>query len=92
MHSTGYEEREAKLHYAGGDYQVVVPGSYVTCAVTGEHIPLDELRYWSFTRQEAYVSCQVSYERELACNPGLRKLLDRTAQAEHSGFSRQATR
>src|SRR3546814_1775810 len=31
-------------------------GNHVTCAVTGETIPLGELRYWSAERQEAYRS------------------------------------
>jgi len=70
-------ECEARLRYKGGDYQVVVYGSYVICAVTGEQIALDDLRYWSLERQEPYVSCQASYERELKCNPTLREFLDR---------------
>jgi len=32
------------------------PGAYVRCAVTGVEIPLDELKYWSVERQEAYAS------------------------------------
>lgn len=80
MFSSGYDDgQEAKLHYEGGDYQIISAGSYVTCAVTGERIPLDELKYWNFKRQEAYASCQISYERELACNPELHKLLGRRA-------------
>ena len=45
---------EAKVQYLDGDYRVLVPGSFVRCAVTGKPIPLDELRYWSVERQEAY--------------------------------------
>ena len=41
---------EAKVRYLDGDYQVLMPGQYVTCAVTGEHIPLSRLRYWSLGR------------------------------------------
>ena len=47
---------EAKIEYLDGDFRVVAPGSYVRCAVTGEHIPLDELKYWSVDRQEAYAT------------------------------------
>ena len=47
---------EAKLQYLDGDFRVVAPGTYVTCAVTGERIPLDELKYWSVDRQEAYAT------------------------------------
>jgi hypothetical protein len=35
---------------------VVKPGAFVRCAVTGAEIPLDELKYWSVERQEAYAS------------------------------------
>lgn len=64
---------EAKLRYLDGDYQVLEPGSYVICAVTGEKIELDDLRYWSVARQEAYVNGLVSYQRELGANPELRQ-------------------
>jgi len=71
-----FGDEEAKLVYSGGEYDVVKSGSYVRCAVTGQKIPLNDLRYWSDTRQEAYAGCLISYERELACRPELRKLLD----------------
>ena len=71
-------EREAQLHYLSGDYEVLTHGTYVLCAITGEKIPLDELRYWSAPRQEAYASCEISYRRELECDPRLRKLLGTT--------------
>ncbi|MDR0252794.1 MAG: DUF2093 domain-containing protein [Brucellaceae bacterium] len=64
---------EAKLRYLDGDYQVLEPGSYVICAVTAEKIELDDLRYWSVARQEAYVNGLVSYQRELEANPELRQ-------------------
>lgn len=66
---------EAKLQYKGGDYVIEIPGTYVLCAVSREKIPLDDLRYWNVERQEAYASCQISYERELECNPHLRDVL-----------------
>lgn len=47
---------EAVVEYGDGTMRVVKPGSFVRCAVTGEAIPLDELRYWSAARQEAYAS------------------------------------
>ena len=57
---------EARLRYLDSDYQVVVPGSFVTCAVTGRRIPLSELRYWSVDRQEPYVDAAASLEREVS--------------------------
>ncbi|MGN6143275.1 MAG: DUF2093 domain-containing protein [Mesorhizobium sp.] len=64
--------REAGIRYLDGDFQVTSPGAFVRCAVTGESIPLDELRYWSVARQEPYVSAAVSLDREIAMNPDLR--------------------
>ena len=44
----------ATLHYGDGEYAVLKPGRYVVCAVTGQKIPLEQLRYWSAELQEAY--------------------------------------
>jgi hypothetical protein len=65
--------REARVRYLDGDFQVLSPGSFVRCAVTGDPSPLDDLKYWSVARQEAYVSAAVSLARELEQNPDLRK-------------------
>lgn len=54
---------EAELRYLDGDYRIVRPGSYVRCAVTGQPIPLDELKYWSVERQEAYSGPDVVLRR-----------------------------
>ena len=55
----------AKLKYREADFSVIVPGSHVVCAETGEAIPLDELKYWSFERQEAYIDAEASMKAEL---------------------------
>ena len=47
---------EAQVQYLDGDFRVARPGLYVLCGVTGAAIALDELRYWSVERQEAYAS------------------------------------
>ncbi|WP_377292950.1 DUF2093 domain-containing protein [Rhizobium sp. SG2393] len=56
--------REAKIRYLDGDYQVLLAGSHVICAITGKQVPVDELRYWSVARQEAYVDAAASLEAE----------------------------
>jgi len=56
---------EAKIRYLDADFQVISPGAYVTCAVTGEAIPLDELKYWSIAKQEAYADAASSLKRQL---------------------------
>ena len=45
---------EAQLQFLDGDFRVVRPGSFVLCAVTGDKIAVEDLRYWSVDRQEAY--------------------------------------
>jgi hypothetical protein len=59
------QTNEAKLRYLDGELQVLSPGSFVRCAVTGHHIPLEELRYWSVELQEPYASAEVSLQRYL---------------------------
>jgi len=57
------ETGQARLHYLDGDYEVLSPGTYVACAVSGEHIPLDALRYWSVDLQEAYATPEIATKR-----------------------------
>jgi hypothetical protein len=57
------DKGEARLHYLDGEYEVIVPGGYVVCAVTGTQIPLDALRYWSVDLQEAYANPDVATAR-----------------------------
>jgi hypothetical protein len=52
--------RPARLHYMAGTFRVLSAGDHVICAITGRRIPLDELRYWSVARQEAYASVEAS--------------------------------
>ena len=56
--------REARLHYMPGTFRMLSAGDHVLCAVTRQPIPLDELRYWSVARQEAYASAEISVEAE----------------------------
>lgn len=60
----GSGSREAKLRYLDGDFQILVPGGYVVCAITGKHIPIDELKYWSVDRQQPYADAAASLEAE----------------------------
>jgi hypothetical protein len=54
---------EAVIQYLDSNIRVVRPGSYVRCAVTGQPIPLDQLKYWSVERQEAYASPDAVLDR-----------------------------
>lgn len=52
--------RPARLHYMANQYRVLSSGDHVICAVTGEKIPLESLRYWSVARQEPYASADIA--------------------------------
>jgi hypothetical protein len=56
-------ENAATLLYGPNGFRVIRPGHFVLCAVTGEPIPLEELRYWSVDRQEAYASPEIAARR-----------------------------
>ena len=55
-------DRPARLHYMANGFRVLTPRDHVTCAVSGERVPLEELRYWSVAKQEAYASAQIASE------------------------------
>ncbi|MEJ7927236.1 DUF2093 domain-containing protein [Sphingobium sp. AN641] len=44
----------AVLHYDTPHFEVVRPGQFVLCAISGERIDLNDLKYWSGEFQEAY--------------------------------------
>ena len=56
--------RAARLRYLANGFRVLVPGDHVVCAVSGEQIPLDHLRYWSVERQEPYASAEIATAAE----------------------------
>ncbi|MCP3730935.1 DUF2093 domain-containing protein [Sphingomonas sp. MG17] len=57
--------RPAKLHYMANGFRVLVSGDHVVCAVSGEKIALDALRYWSVARQEPYASAELATKAAL---------------------------
>ena len=58
--------RAARLHYMAGTFRMLSDGDHVLCAVTGVQIPIEELRYWSVERQEAYDDSAASLAAEQA--------------------------
>ena len=41
-------------------FRVLAQGDHVLCAVSGERIMLEDLRYWSVAKQQAYASAAIS--------------------------------
>ncbi|PCI85092.1 MAG: hypothetical protein COB24_14145 [Hyphomicrobiales bacterium] len=62
------DQNEAKIHYNTPDYIIVEAGNYVLCAVTKQRILLENLKYWSVERQEAYSDGAAMMQREQEFN------------------------
>lgn len=54
-------QREAKLRYLDHDFEVVREGEFVRCAVTGDPIRHENLRYWSIEKQVPFKSARESF-------------------------------
>ena len=50
--------RPARLHYMANGFRVLAPGDHVVCAVSGDRIPLEDLRYWSVAAQQPYSTAE----------------------------------
>lgn len=56
--------RPARLHYLANSFRVLAAGDHVVCALSGQRIALDDLRYWSVARQEPYAAAELSDQAE----------------------------
>jgi hypothetical protein len=63
---------EAKVLYGDNEITILKQGTHVLCAVTGERIPLDALRYWNVDLQEAYRGPAEATQRWKQVNGGER--------------------
>jgi hypothetical protein len=72
QHERDFSGRPAVLEFLDGEFQVITPGTYVVCAVTGTKIPLEALRYWSVDLQEPYAGPGAALKRfqEKGFTPG----------------------
>ncbi len=58
--------RAARLHYMPNGFRILVHGDHVVCAVSGEAVPLEQLRYWSVRKQEPYATSEISTRAALS--------------------------
>ena len=56
---------EAELEYLDGEYRIRKPGAYVRCAVTGDPIALQSLRYWDVARQLPFRNAETAFAERL---------------------------
>ena len=57
------KKNKAKLKFNPNNFEIIEEGGYVICAVTGKHIPINELTYWNVDLQEAYFSFKEAQQR-----------------------------
>ena len=55
------KKKLAKIKYLPNNFQILDPGDYVECAVSGKKIYLNDLTYWNVELQEAYFSYKEAY-------------------------------
>lgn len=55
----------AKLYYMPNGFRPLSAGDHVLCAISGEKISLEDLRYWSVEKQEPYATAEISARAHL---------------------------
>ena len=58
----------AKIKYLPNNFEIIDPGDYVVCAVSGKKIDLENLTYWNVELQEAYFSYKEAFEKREELN------------------------
>ena len=53
----------AKIKYLANNYQIIEPGDYVICAVSGKKIKIENLNYWNVELQEPYYSYKEAFQK-----------------------------
>ena len=51
----------AKIKYLPNNFEIIDPGDYVVCAVSGKKIDLENLTYWNVELQEPYFSYKEAF-------------------------------
>ena len=54
----------AKIKYLPNNFQIIEPGDYVICAVSGKPISLENLNYWNVELQEPYYSYIEAFKKK----------------------------
>ena len=58
----------AKIKYLPNNFQIIDPGDYVICAVSGREINLENLNYWNVELQEPYYSYKEALKKREELN------------------------
>ena len=57
------KKKLAKIKYLPNNFQVIEPGDYVECAVSGKKIKIENLNYWNVELQEPYFSYVEAFKK-----------------------------
>ena len=57
------KKKLAKIKYLPNNFQIIEPGDYVECAISGKKIVLEDLNYWNVELQEAYFSYKEALQK-----------------------------
>ena len=58
----------AKIKYLPNNFEILEPGNYVECAVSGKQISIENLNYWNVELQEAYFSYKEANQKREKIN------------------------
>ena len=64
MYKPKMTKKLAKIKYLPNNFQIIEPGDYVVCSVSGKKINLENLNYWNVELQEAYYSYKEAYKKK----------------------------
>ena len=62
------KKKLAKIKYLPNNFEILDPGDYVECAVSGKKIELNDLTYWNVELQEPYFSFEEAYKKREMIN------------------------
>lgn len=63
--NSGFSATEAHLRYLDADFVILKPGTFVRCAISGDPIQIDDLKYWNVDAQEAYKSSDEAFQAHM---------------------------
>ena len=61
MYKLKITKKLAKIKYLPNNFEILEPGNYVECAVSGKLINIENLNYWSVELQEPYYSYKEAF-------------------------------
>ena len=64
MYKLKMNKKLAKIKYLPNNFQIIEPGDYVRCAVSGKIIDLENLNYWNVDLQEPYFSYKEAFKKK----------------------------